>query len=119
MAVRSVPRTAAVLLVAAPPTVWALHLGLAYWLVPVSCRAGTTLPIHLATGVALLALAAVVVAGRRVGRAGSVHLLAMDGVELEHRTPSGLARLAVLLAYYFAVVVVATGLVAVFQRPCA
>ena len=119
MAARSVPRTAAVLLVAAPPTVWALHLGVAYWLVPVSCRVGTTLPIHLATAAALLALAAVVGVGRRVGRSGSAYLLAMEGVELEHRTPAGLARFAILLAYYFAVVVVATGLVAVFQRPCA
>lgn len=116
-------RTVAVLVVAAAPLVWALHLGVSYWLVPVACEAGTNLPIHLATGVGLLASLAIVVYGHRMGpgrqrRADTAVAVASVGDELEHASAAALAPLATILGAYFGLVIAVTGLVAVILGPC-
>lgn len=53
------------------PAAWAAHLGLSYLLVPESCRLGTAMVLHSLTLItAVVALAAVVVAGRTLRAAG-------------------------------------------------
>ena len=90
-----------VLMVAVPPTAWAMHLLLSYWFVPVSCERGTVAPMHLTTVVAVACAAAAAVYG--------------------HRAPSSstLSRLTLVLGIYFAGVIVMTGLVALLVDPCA
>lgn len=114
-------RTSAVLLVAAAPAVWALHLGVSYWLVPVACEAGTASPIHVTTGIALAATAAIILLGARTARTtrptGGM-LVGTAETELEHRTTAGLGRLAAVMGVYFALVIAMTGVVAVVMRPC-
>lgn len=118
-------RRLAVLVVAAPPFIWFLHLAASYWLVPVACDAGTNLPLHAATVLALLASAAVVAFGVRVGRtasppegglSGSTEVTALT--ELDHRSAESLGRAAVAMGAYFALIIVVTGLVAALLVPC-
>lgn len=118
-------RRLAVLIVAAPPFIWFLHLAASYWLVPVACDAGTNLPIHAATLVALLASGAVVGFGLRTGRAeasrSSEGLLDPEVTtltELDHRSDQALGRAAVAMGAYFALIILVTGLVAVLLTPC-
>lgn len=118
-------RRLAVLVVAAPPFIWFLHLAASYWLVPVACEAGTNLPIHAATVVALAASGAVVGFGLRTGRAEPP--TASDGLldpevttltELDLSDHRSLGRAAVAMGAYFALVIVVTGLVAALLTPC-
>jgi hypothetical protein len=121
------PRRRQVLVVglaALGPTTWAAHLLLSYWFVPVSCEAGTTAPMHAVTvaAVTVIVVTLLVAAGAiRNGGVIPVRDLVMasslDGDEQAARR--ALPRLAVLLAVYFALVVVVTGLVAVVVDPCA
>ena len=115
----------AVLVVAAPAFIWFLHLAASYWLVPVACDAGTNLPIHAATLVALAASAGVVAFGLRSGRSGRPSpsgdlwdsgLTAQT--EIDQRNPEALGRAAVAMGAYFALVIVVTGLVAALLTPC-
>lgn len=60
-------------LVALGPTAWGLHLTVSYWLVPVACRAGSDVGLHVATAVAALAAVGALAWGyRRLARRGDV-----------------------------------------------
>ena len=118
-------RRLAVLVVASPPFIWFVHLSASYWLVPVACDAGTNLPLHAATLVALLAAAAVVGFGLRTGRSDRrvstgppVGSEVTTLTELDHRSAQALGRAAVAMGAYFALIIVVTGLVAVLLTPC-
>ena len=94
-------RVVPVLLVALAPTAWAVHLGLSYWFVPVSCEWGTVAPMHLTTAAAVVVTVSIATYSHR------------------SRGTSMLSRLAWLLGIYFAGVIVMTGLVALIVDPCA
>lgn len=107
------------------PAVWFLHLAVSYWLVPVSCRAGSTWPMQVTTVVALVAGVAVVLlsarlagptvargVSRMLGAAGPAGRPVAGGRDL-------LVLVAWILAVFFVVVVVGAALVGLMQRPCA
>jgi hypothetical protein len=113
-----------VVLAAAPPAIWGLHLALTYAIVPESCAAGTTVGLHVATflGATLIvgsgALAALLY---RNGRLLDPRAL-VRARDLDASAPAAdraVPRLAVLFAPYFLLLVLMAGLVFVMVDPCA
>lgn len=107
----------ATLLVLGPPVVWMLRIAASYILVPYACQARGNWPIHLATVVALLAIA-------------SMAVLAADGwwrarAEPEPGTDATLPQLdrfltgfAALSGAFFLLVVLAEGVMGLLIGPC-
>ncbi len=111
-------RTTAVVVVALAPLAWAVHLGLSYWFVPVTCSWSTVAPMHLTTMGAVVVSLSVAVAGWR-SQHGSTRGDYISGRELAATPDPALARLAIMLGLYFALVILLTGLVPVVVSPCA
>lgn len=110
-------RTVGVLVVATAPLAWAIHLGLSYWFVPVTCSWSTALPMHLTTAAAVAVSLSVAALGRRAQHA-SRPADYLTGRELAATPEPALARLAIMFGLYFALVIVITGLVPVVVSPC-
>jgi hypothetical protein len=113
----------ALFLATAAPVLWFTHLSILYALVPWSCRLGTDAPLHVATAVAVLALAACTALGIRLAPASSsrawrARLLGTEpqAANLDRAVPS---LVAAVMAGYFGFVVVMTGVVPMVVDRCA
>lgn len=99
-----------------PPVIWAARFMASYILVPVACRNGSTLLLHLVTGAALAATAgAGLVAWRRWRQVGGGTQLDLDGVAARTRF---LAVTGMLSSILFIIVTVAEWLASVMVSPC-
>jgi hypothetical protein len=100
------------------PVVWLLHLLVTYGLIYVSCRLSTSLPLHLASLVAIGAVAAALVSGWHV--VGP--LLASAGSSRPSEAGLSTRRLSVLLGWmlaaYFLVVITMAEVAFLLGGPC-
>lgn len=99
-----------------PPVIWAARFMVSYTLVPVACRSGSTVLLHLVTGVALAATAAAgLVAWRRWRQVGGGTQLDLDGAAARTRF---MAITGMLSSALFIIVTVAEWLASVMVHPC-
>lgn len=124
-----------VALVALGPGIWFTHLSVSYFLIPISCRAGSDLPIHAATVVALIGAGVTTVTAVKAVRAGGGRAGGGSGDRLwdwffvsgeaarderdERDDRQTLFVLATAMAAYFWFVVVMTGFVPLVVDRCA
>lgn len=92
------------IVLALAPLLWFTHLAVSYALVPLSCRVGSDLPLHVVTVLGLAALVTASVMAVRAARRGDRRAVAL---------------VCAALAAYFTFVVAWTGLVAVVVDRCA
>ena len=110
-------RRLALLLVVVGPAAWLGHLLVSYGLLYVSCAVGTSLPLHVTTVLAVGAVAAGLVIGRRADHLPLSELASTDrppGFDADQFA----ADAGRWLSYYFLVVVVMAGLAALVVGPC-
>lgn len=109
-------------LVALAPAAWFTHLAVNYALVPWSCRAGTDLPLHVVTVLALVGLATSGGLAARRSRDGAsvgVWLRVLMSSDAQAPGRPSLPLVALVFAAYFALVVAMAGLVPIVVDRCA
>ena len=100
------------------PVLWSIHLVLNYVLVLPLCRSKQMWVMHAITvAFAALAAVAVAVATREWGRLAKRKSSAADAEELSRA--QFLAVLGVMVSTFFFMVILATGIPAIFIDPCA
>lgn len=95
------------------PLAWAGHLGVAYYLVPDACAAGSSALLHVVTFVAVAVAVAAIASAWRVRRAAHP---SDDGIASERGAFAGVVGLA--LSSLFLLVILMEGLPPLLIDPC-
>ena len=104
------------LALAGPPVLWMGHLLVSYGLVYVTCRSGGRVWFLLATLVAAVGIGAVMVSTGPVRRVDPPQMLVSEGDEPTGRAT--MSRVAWMLAAFFLLVALMTGVAAMLVSPC-
>ncbi len=98
------------------PILWLLQIGISYALVPPACNSGSKLALYGVAGVSgVLTLIAGAMAWRQWQLASRNRLMDFDDPALPN---SFLGSLGVAMSLLFALIILSTGVVLVFQSPC-
>lgn len=99
-----------------PPLIWAVRIAVSYVAVPQICASGAVGALHLVTLSALAAVSgAAYLAWRNWGAVGRGAEVETGGVDARRRF---MARLGLLSAAFFFLVILAEGMANVFVDPC-
>ena len=98
------------------PTLWAIQIGIGYLLVPPACTTGNKLSLYaLAAITGILTLVAGAIAWQQWQFATRNRLMDLDDPTMPR---SFLGSLGEAMSLLFFLIIVATGIVIIFQNPC-